>query len=140
MAPSSSRWSWVLWPGLICAAVATLAWSNPPPRDFEDFAADQLVNLAVKEVCGPQGLPMLLQLVVQDCPKLMLSQRQSLGSLARQASRRWNFGLFSLYRTDLGGPTGLPRSVGPPRYRALTLAGAGQFLILQTDSGPGSLR
>ena len=112
MSPSSSRWSWVLWPGLISAAVATLAWSNPPPRDFEDFAADQLVNLAVKDVCGPQGLPMLLQLVVQDCPKLMLSQRQALGSLA----------------------------LALPRYRALTLAGAGQFLILQTDSGPGSPR
>jgi len=132
MSPSSSRWSWVLWPGFISAAVAALAWSNPPPGDFEDFAADQLVNLAVKDVCGPQGLPMLLQLVV-------LSQRQSLGSLARQASRRWNFGLFSLYRTDLGGPTGLP-GLALPRYRALTLAGAGQFLILQTDSDPGSPR
>jgi hypothetical protein len=122
---------------LISAAVATLAWSNPPPRDFEDFAADQLVNLAVKEVCGPQGLPMLLQLVVQDCPKLMLSQRQALGTLASQASQRWNFGLFSLYRTDLGGPTGLP-GFSLPRYRALTLAGAGQFLVLHTDSDPGS--
>ncbi len=139
MSPSSSRWSWVLWPGLISAAVATLAWSNPPPRDFEDFAADQLVNLAVKEVCGPQGLPMLLQLVVQDCPKLMLSQRQTLGSLASQASHRWNFGLFSLYRTDLGGPTGLPGLV-LPRYRALTLAGAGQFLVLHTETDPGSSR
>jgi len=139
MLPSSSRWSWVLWPGLVCAAVATLAWSNPPPRDFEDFAADQLVTLAVKEVCGPQGLPMLLQLVVQDCPKLILSQRQTLGSLAGQASRRWNFGLFSLYRTDLGGQQMLP-SLALPRYRALTLAGANQFLVLQTDSGQGSAR
>ncbi|MEI6359592.1 MAG: DUF4359 domain-containing protein [Synechococcus sp. ELA619] len=119
--------------------MATLAWSNPPPRDFEDFAADQLVNLAVKEVCGPQGLPMLLQLVVQDCPKLMLSQRQTLGSLARLSSRRWNFGLFSLYRTDLGGPTGLPGLV-LPQYRALTLAGAGQFLLLHSDTDPGSSR
>ncbi len=139
MLPSSSRWSWVLWPGLVSAAFATLAWSNPPPGDFEDFAADQLVTLAVKEVCGPQGLPMLLQLVVQDCPKLILSQRQTLGSLAGQASRRWNFGLFSLYRTDLGGQKVLP-SVALPRYRALTLAGANQFLVLQTDSGPGSAR
>ncbi len=139
MLPSSSRWSWVLWPGLVSAAVASLAWSNPPPAEFEDFAAGQLVTLAVKEVCGPQGLPMLLQLVVQDCPKLVLSQRQTLGSLARQASRRWNFGLFSLYRTDLGGQIGLT-SFALPRYRALTLAGAGQFLLLHTDGGPGSGR
>jgi hypothetical protein len=137
MSPSSSRWSWVLWPGLISAAVATLAWSNPPPADFEEFAANQLVTLAVNEVCGPEGLPMLLQLVVQDCPKLMLSQRQALGSLARRASHRWNFGLFSLYRTDLGGQALLPGFM-VPRYRALTLAGAGQFLLLQSDSGPGS--
>ncbi len=137
MSSSSSRWSWLLWPGLISAAVATLAWSNPPPKDFEDFAADQLVSLAVKEVCGPEGLPMLLQLVVQDCPKLMLSQRQALGSLARQASQRWNFGLFSLYRTDLGGQSLLP-GLTVPRYQALTLAGAGQFLVLQTNGGHAS--
>ncbi|MCX5945286.1 MAG: DUF4359 domain-containing protein [Cyanobacteria bacterium] len=135
--PFSSRWSWLVWPGLISAAAASLAWSNPPPEEFEDFAADQLVNLAVKEVCGPQGLPMLLQLVALDCPKLMLSQRQALGSLARQASRRWNFGLFSLYRTDLGGQPLLP-GFTVPRYRALSLAGAGQFLVLQTETAPGS--
>jgi hypothetical protein len=62
-----------------------------------------------------------------------------LGSLARQSSRRWNFAVFSLYRTDLGGPTGLPGLV-LPRYRALTLAGAGQFLVLHTDTDPGSSR
>jgi hypothetical protein len=137
MSSLSSRWSWFLWPGVLCTGLATLAWSNPPPSEFEEFAADQLVDLAVKEVCGPQGLPMLLQLVVQDCPKVMLSQRQTLGSLARQASQRWNFGLFSLYRTDLGGQAVLP-GFSVPRYRALTLAGAGQFVVLRTSSDPGS--
>jgi hypothetical protein len=68
---------------------------------------------------------------------MMLSQRQALGSLARQSSRRGNFGLFSVYRTDLGGQTVLP-GFTVPRYRALILAGAGQFLVLQTDSGPSS--
>jgi hypothetical protein len=137
MSSLSSRWSRFLWPGVICTALATLAWSNPPPSEFEEFAADQLVGIAVKEVCGPQGLPMLLQLVVHDCPKVMISQRQTLGSLARRASRRWNFGLFSLYSTDLGGEAVMP-GFRVPRYRALTLAGAGQFVVLRTNSDPGS--
>lgn len=110
-----------------------LAFTNPGPGDFEDFASGQLVDQAIGEVCGPDGLPTALRLVVQNCPELIRSQRQVLGTLAGQASERQNFGLFSLYRTAIGGPSVLP-FLNLPTYEALTLAGAGQFMILRTSS------
>jgi hypothetical protein len=51
--------------------------------------------------------------------------------LAAASSRRYNFGLFSLYSTRIGGMDLMP-GLSVPRYRALTLAGAGQLVVLQT--------
>jgi hypothetical protein len=114
-------------------AAVVLALTNPGPADFEAFAAEQLVQRATADLCGPDGLPMALRLMVRNCPELIRSQRHLLGSLAAQASERQNFGLFSLYRTTIGGPRVL-RFLELPLYRAITLAGAGQFVILSTSS------
>ncbi|NQV10419.1 MAG: DUF4359 domain-containing protein [Cyanobacteria bacterium] len=119
-----------------------LAFTNPGPPEFEDFASEQLVERAIGEVCGPDGLPAPLRLVIKNCPELIRGQRQMLGSLAGRSSQRQNFGLFSLYRTAIGGPSVLP-FLSLPTYHALTLAGAGQFVILRTssdanDSSPGN--
>ena len=118
--------------GLGGASLA-LVLTNPGPAEFESFAAEQLIERATAEVCGPEGLPMALRLVVQNCPELIRSQRQRLGDLAARGSERQNFGLFSLYRTTVGGPKVL-RFLGLPTYHAVTLAGAGQFVILATSS------
>jgi hypothetical protein len=131
--PSASR----LWPLLAGAAglggtALALLFTNPPPNDFESFAGDQLVELAVEEVCGADGLPMPLRLVVQNCPELIRSQSQVLGALARQGTTRHNFGVFSLYQTEIGGQEVLP-FLRIPRYRVITLAGAGHFVILSTS-------
>ncbi|WP_255145631.1 DUF4359 domain-containing protein [Synechococcus sp. ATX 2A4] len=131
--PSASR----LWPLLAGAAglggaALGLSLTNPPPNDFENFAGDQLVELAVEEVCGEDGLPMPLRLVVQNCPELIRSQSQVLGALARQGTTRHNFGIFSLYKTALGGQEVLP-FLRIPRYQVTTFAGAGQFVILSTS-------
>lgn len=115
--------------GLAAAAGLGLLLSNPDESEFETFAADQLVTVAVEELCGDNGLPLLARLVVRDCPRLIQSQRALLGKLALSGTQRRNFGLFSLYRTDLGGQAVLP-DWSIPRYRALTLAVAGRFLLL----------
>jgi hypothetical protein len=47
-------------------------------------------------------------------------------------TRRYNAGLFSLYRTELGGQTLMP-GLRIPRYRSLTLAGAGQLVVLHVS-------
>lgn len=114
------------------ATALGLMLTNPGEDEFERFAADQLTQAAQEELCREGGLPMLAHLLVRDCPRLIASQHDLLGRLARAATRRRNFGLLSLYRTDLGGQRLLP-DWSIPRYSALTLAGAGRFLILRTN-------
>jgi len=135
-APADCRWAWATAAGI---AVAGLALSNPGPVDFEAFAGDRLVELASRELCSPGGLPLVAQLVIRNCPELVASQRQVLGQLAWAGSRRYNAGLFSLYSTELGGQTLLP-GLTVPRYQALTLAGAGQLLVLQSSQKDSPLQ
>jgi len=119
-------------------AVVALAVTNPGTDDFEAFAGDQLVRAASRELCGSGSLPLIARLVIQDCPQLVASQRKVLGQLAAASSRRYNAGLFSVYTTELGGQTLLP-GLTIPRYRAVTLGGAGQLLVVQSseEAAPG---
>ncbi len=134
--PSPSPWRpWLGWSLLLAAVATALAWSNPGPAEFEAFAGERLVELAAEEVCGEAGLPMLLRLVVRDCHGLIRSQRRVLGSLAAQATHRYNAGLFSLYATEVGGQNLMP-GLAVPRYHALTLGLAGQLLVLRASGDP----
>ena len=137
MAASSGdgRWTWAAAAGV---AVVALAVTNPGTDDFEAFAGDQLVRAASQELCGSGSLPLIARLVIQDCPQLVASQRKVLGQLAAASSRRYNAGLFSVYTTELGGQTLLP-GLTIPRYRAVTLGGAGQLLVVQSseEAAPG---
>lgn len=120
--------------GLTVAAALGLGLvaTNPGEEEFERFAADQITHAAQQELCREGGLPMLARLIVQDCPRLIAAQHDLLGRLALAATRRRNFGLLSLYRTELGGQQLLP-DWSIPRYSAITLAGAGRFLILSSN-------
>ena len=124
------RWRWglaaVLLGGLLVA-------TNPGERDFEVFAGEYLAELASDELCRSDGLPLMARLVVHNCPQLVRSQRQALGRLAAASSRRYNLGLFSIYSTRIGGMDLMP-GLTVPRYRAVTLAGAGQLVVLQTGT------
>ncbi|MFZ0407017.1 MAG: DUF4359 domain-containing protein [Cyanobium sp.] len=116
---------------LTAGAAVGLAATNPGPVEFKEFASDQLTHLITEEICREDGMPMLLRLVIRDCPAVVASQRQVLGQLALEHSRRRNLGLFSLYVTELGGQRILPNWT-LPRYHALTLAAAGRFLLLHS--------
>ena len=97
-----------------------------------------MVRAASRELCASGSLPLIARLVIQDCPQLVASQRKVLGQLAAASSRRYNAGLFSVYTTELGGQTLLP-GLTIPRYRAVTLGGAGQLLVVQSseEAAPG---
>lgn len=118
------------WGLLLFALVVGLVGTNPGPGAFEEFAAERLSALIKDEFCDQGGLPLMLRLVIQDCPGLVRSQRSLLGRLARENSRRYNLGVVSLYRTELGGQRILSRW-HLPRYEALTLGLAGQLLVLR---------
>lgn len=109
--------------------------TNPGEREFEAFAGEYLVEMASEELCGSDGLPLMARLVVHNCPQLVRSQRQALGQLAASSSRRYNLGLFSVYSTRIGGLELMP-GLTVPRYWAITLAGAGQLVVLQTGTEP----
>jgi hypothetical protein len=120
------------WGALMVALAGGLALTNPGPDAFEEYAAGRLATLLRQELCRGDSLPLMLQLVIEKCPALIESQRPVLGRLARLGTRRRNLLLFSVYSTSLGGQKLLPQW-RIPRYSAVTLAVAGQFLVLRTS-------
>jgi hypothetical protein len=113
------------------AAAAGLAFTNPEPREFENFAAEKLTGILSKELCDDDGLPMLLRLVIRDCRGLVASQHTALGRLALAHTRRRNLGLLSLYSTAIGGQK-LLDGLRVPRYHATTVAIAGRFWLVHS--------
>lgn len=120
---------------VVLALIGGLALSNPGPGDFEDFAAQRLVALIDTEICQKPALPLLVRLVIHNCPELVRAQQTTLGQLARTHSRRLNLGIASLYSTRFGGQQILPEW-RLPQYRITTVAAAGHFLVLQTSTAP----
>ena len=122
----------------LAASGVALAFTNPSPEDFKSYAGGQLVSVISDELCGG-GLPLVLQLWVKDCPRLIRDQEPALAELAGQFSRRLNFGLASLYTTELGGQDLLP-TFRLPEYSVTTLGIAGQFVIVQSKSDAGKIK
>ena len=118
---------------LLAGSSAALALSNPSRSDYNVFAGRQLVTLATEEICQGQVLPLVLQLWISDCPRLIADQQPVLAALADQFTRRWNLGLASLYVTEVVGQDLLP-SLRLPSYSVTTLGIAGQFLVLNAHS------
>ena len=116
----------------VLLALAALAWSNPGPQDFAAFAGNNLTERLTKEVCRGTALPLVLSLLADNCPAMLAAQRPVLAALASAQSERLNLGLFSLYRTEIGGQR-LLRTLQLPTYSVITLAAAGQFYVLQTS-------
>ena len=114
-----------------------LAFANPSSEDFKSYAGGQLVSVISDELCEG-GLPMVLQLWVKDCPRLIRDQEPALAELAGQFSRRLNLGLASIYTTELGGQDLLP-TLRLPEYSVTTLGIAGQFVIVQSESDAGKI-
>jgi hypothetical protein len=113
-----------------------LVLTNPDEQDFEAFAGEHLVALADQELCNNAGLPMVARLLIQNCSELIESQQAVFGQLALAGSRRINAGLFSFYRTQLGGQALLP-GLTLPRYRILSLGVAGQLVLLKASTADG---
>ena len=134
------------WPSATTAAAAlvlagsgvALYVTNPSREDYQVFAGETLVKLATREICERQTLPLVLQLWISDCPRLIAEQEQALALMADQFSRRWNLGLASVYVTSVGGQNLLP-ALRLPRYSVTTLGIAGQFLVLNVRSDAGKL-
>ena len=123
---------------LLGGSVTALAVTNPTKEDYSANAGTQLVGLATNELCDQRVFPLVLQLWIKDCPRLIADQESTLASLANQFTRRWNLGVASVYLTTVGGQDLLP-TLRLPRYSVTTLGAAGQFWVLNTQSDAGTL-
>jgi hypothetical protein len=117
-------------------SAAALAWTNPTPEEYRAHAGEQLVAFASRELCDEKGLPMVLRLWIRDCPGLIASQQSTLADLAGRFTNRWNFVVGSVYTTRIGGQELLP-GFAIPHAEVVTLAVAGRFVLLRTETSAG---
>ena len=127
---AASRQPWILIVLAIALGAGALVISNPTPADLETFASERLVDEISDELCSGDGLPVVMRLALSNCHGLIHDQREPLGRLVRDQARRQNFGLFSIYRAEIGGQSLLTWQV--PRFHATVLAIAGTFLLLES--------
>ncbi|MGC6482696.1 MAG: DUF4359 domain-containing protein [Synechococcus sp.] len=120
----------------LVGTATTLAITNPTLKDYQTHAGEQLVDLAIEEICGQRGLPMLMRLWVNDCPAVMASQQTNLAALAGQVSSRLNLGLLSVFSTTVGDQRLIP-GLQLPGYTITTVGVAGQFITVSNRSHQG---
>ena len=117
----------------LLGAASALAFTNPSLQDYQLHAGEQLVALATEELCGEQGLPLMLRVWLKDCPAVVAAQQATLAALAGPMTTRTNLGLFSVFSTQVGGQK-LMRGLRLPQYTVTTVGVAGQFLTINTHS------
>lgn len=121
----------------LLGATAALVVTNPNLNDYEAYAGEQLVELASEEICGTGGLPMLMRILVKDCPGVISSQQPTLSALAGRFSSRLNLGLLSVFTTEIGGQTLLP-GLRLPRYKIISVGIAGHVFTVHVQTDPAT--
>ena len=117
----------------LLGAASALALTNPSLQDYQLHAGEQLVALATEELCGEQGLPLMIKIWLKDCPAVVAAQQSTLAALAGPMTTRTNLGLLSVFTTEVGGQK-LMLGWRLPRYTVTTVGVAGQFLTINTRS------
>jgi hypothetical protein len=91
-----------------------------------------LVDEISEELCGDGGLPVLMRMAVTNCQELVRAQRTALGTVVADHTRRSNFGVLSVYTSEIGGQNLLRWRV--PRFRSTVVGVAGQFVLVRAAS------
>ena len=105
-----------------------LALTNPSLGNFRAFASDRLVEEISKELCADGGVPVLLRMAINNCVGLVEAQREALAAVVLSHTRRHNYGVVSVFETELGGQSLLRWQV--PRFRSAVVGVAGQFVLI----------
>lgn len=107
-----------------------LAFTNPEPEVYENFAVDQLEAYAKQELCDSQdGLSGFLS---GSCESLVSFGREPARQLIIRQTERRNYGLFSIYISDLNANEYLPTDLlgkQLPIFHVESVGIAGQFII-----------
>lgn len=114
---------------------ALLVATNPGPQAFERFAVASASTYLKQEVCS-QPLPFLGPAMQQQCHRFIDHNQPLIAQILRENTRRQNYGLFSIYATDLN-----PERIFPvlpanllPRYEVKTMGVLRDFHILEARS------
>ncbi|MFM7448051.1 MAG: DUF4359 domain-containing protein [Leptolyngbyaceae cyanobacterium] len=84
-------------------SMGLLAVANPNQADYEAFATQELMLYAQENLCNHAPLGLSTQ-----CQGFLHSNQAQIRHLITQGTRRHNYGLFSLYQTDLSISSLLP--------------------------------
>jgi hypothetical protein len=81
--------------------VGVLLVTNPSQEEYEEYGAEQIITYLRENVCNqlPSGLEGLLQ--NQACKTLVDIGSPQLPRIIEQNTKRYNYLLFSIYKTDL---------------------------------------
>ncbi|GAP94936.1 DUF4359 domain-containing protein [Leptolyngbya sp. NIES-2104] len=114
--------------GLAVLGIAGLmAATNPDEAAFGEFALEQVKTQGCKE--APQ-------IIRQQCPQFVQENQAQVKKLIAQSTERQNYGLFSLYRTNLSTRSiipDLPVFLDVPAFQLETVGMMGRFYIYQAE-------
>ncbi len=106
-----------------------LAQTNPDQAAYEAFATQAATDYLQHEGCtkAPFGLE-------DECRSALKSNQAQIRKVIANGTERHNFGLFSLYTTDLSLSSLVP-FLGPllPSYHVESIGGLGKFVIYKTQ-------
>ncbi len=136
-----SKWlknSLILGGAVLAGLAGVLAITNPNRQTYEEFATEQLMIYAKQELCEDvsQDLGGFLS---RSCETFVEVGRDPARQLIRQQTEQQNFGLFSIYKTDLSVdefiPSDLISLIGetPPAYHVESVGILQQFIIYRIE-------
>jgi len=111
----------------VLGLAGVMAVTNPNEVAFGEFALEQVKTQGCKEVP---------QLIRQQCPQFVQENRAQVKKLIVQSTERQNYGLFSLYRTNLSTRSivpDLPVFLDVPAFQLETVGMMGKFYIYQAE-------
>lgn len=115
----------------LAVGVTALVLTNPTLEDYGAYAGEQLTAYLTQEYCAQ--IPAFLNSLIAECQALLQTLQPELKALFIRQTRRQNFGILSLYRTELSLLNLSPLEISLPTYRFATLAGAGQFYTYKIE-------
>lgn len=114
--------------GLAVLGIAgVMVVTNPDEAAFGEFALEQVKTQGCKEVP---------QIIRQQCPQFVQENQAQVKKLIVQSTERQNYGLFSLYRTNLSTRSiipDLPVFLDVPAFQLETVGMMGRFYIYQAE-------
>ena len=113
---------------------AIMAVTNPDESAFEDFALEKVKTEGCKEVP---------EIVRSQCPKFIQDNQTQLKAALMRNTERENYGLFSIYRTNLSVRSlvpDLPAFLDLPAFELETIALFGKFYIYEAQQQPSDNR